>query len=175
MTDPQTPSIHRQRRGYYVLWVGLLLASLAAYAAWQVPARVERPAVALALEFRGMPEGMEVAVWRGAQAAWPAGAWDGSGAAFTGRPDAEGRLEVPPVEVPFAVRRWIRKDFIRPRSADLLVLRCTAPGQPPRYLHLDLRNDWYQGLLKDGKRLLYRLTVPWQALERGAELPVEGA
>ncbi len=171
MSEPALRSIHHQRRWYYVLWVLLLAGSAGAYHRWRIPARIERPALALAIETRGLPGPVEVAVWKGPEAAWPGAAWDGAGAAFQGRPDAQGRLVVPPLEVPFAVRRWVRQDFIRPASQDLVVLRFAPAGQPPRYLHLRLRRDWYQGILRDGKRLQVNVRQEWESLDLQAEVP----
>jgi hypothetical protein len=171
VSEPTPPSIHHRRRWFYVLWVALLLVSGVALWRWRIPARIERPSLVLAVETRSLPGPVDVSVWKGPEAVWPGAAWDGSGAAFEGRPDAAGRLEVPPLEVPFAVRRWVNQDYIRPASQDLVVLRFCAAGQPPRYLHLRLKRDWYQGLLRDGRRLRINMRQSWETLERQAELP----
>lgn len=171
MNPSPTTSIHHQRRWFYALWVVLLLASAGAYRQWRIPARVERPQLLLAVETLHLPGPVEVAVWKGPEAAWPGAAWNGSGAAFQGRPDAQGRLEVPPLEVPFAVRRWVRQDFIRSASQDLVVLRFTPAGQPSRYLHMPLKRDWYQGLLKDRKRLQVKVRQAWESLAQEAGVP----
>lgn len=174
MTEPtDPPSIHYRRRWYYVLWCVLLLASLGAYGLWQWPLRVERPLLGILMKANDLPAGTEVQIWIGPRSDWPGPAWDGKDARADLRPDAAGRMEMPPTVVPVAVRRWVTKATIPARTHDLVVFRFLAPGQAVRFAFVSLRNDWRHGLLRDGKRLFFPYQPDWKELTLDGALPAD--
>jgi hypothetical protein len=171
--DPTPPSIHHQRRGFYVLWSALLLVGLGAYRLWITPARMESPRFGLVIQAEALPEGVQAYVWTGPRQDWPRHGRE----TFDGfRPlvrNGAGGLRMDAIALPMALRRWVKGTMITSRSHDLVVLRFVAPGQAPHYLFMSLREDWYQGVLRDGKLLSYSLRPRWEALSPDSGLPQE--
>jgi hypothetical protein len=171
-TEPAgQPSIHYQRRWFYVLWCTLLLLSLGAYGLWEWPKRVEKPMLAILMRADKLPGGIEVQIWTGPKASWPGPGWDGQDARCILRPDAAGDMQMPPTVVPVGVRRWVRKGTVPRKTHDLLVFRFLAPGQAVRFSFFSLKDDWRQGLLKDGKRLFFRYDPEWKELSLDGHVP----
>jgi hypothetical protein len=155
-------SIHYRRRGFYVLWGVLLLASLIALGLWETPQRSSTAKLTLRLKVNDLPAQTQVKVWAGPRGRWPGAAWTGLGAAAAIQPtDDKVALEVLPL--PVAYRRW-GKDTIPRRTADLVVLRFEAPGQAPRYLVLPLGEDWRSGLLRPGRKMSVSMECRWGGL-----------
>ena len=165
------PSIHYRRRWFYVLWCSLLLISLGAYGLWEWPKRIEKPLLIVLMKADQLPAGVEVQVWTGPKAAWPGPGWDGLDARCTLKPNGTGGMETPPMLVPVGVRRWVKKGTVPRRTHDLLVFRFIAPGQAVRFSFVSLKNDWRQGLLRDGKRLFFRYEPEWKELSLDGRLP----
>lgn len=173
MPESSPPSIHHQRRGFYVLWSALLLLGLGAYGLWVTPARIEGPRFGLVLHAEALPDDVQAYVWTGPRQDWPRQGRE----TFDGfRPlvrSGAGSLRMEATALPMALRRWVKGTLITSRSHDLVVLRFVAPGQASRYLFLSLREDWYQGVLRDGKLLSYSLRPRWEALSSEGGLPLE--
>ncbi len=157
-----TGSIHYRRRWFYVLWGVLLLASLGALALWETPKLTGTAQFTLQLQVQNLPARTQVKVWAGPRGGWPGSAWRDQGVAAEVRIVAE---SVTLVALPLLVayRRWV-KDTIPRRTADLVVLRFEAPGQPPRYFAQPLVGDWLSGILRPGRRMTLRTERRWQDL-----------
>lgn len=156
------PSIHYRRRWFYVLWCVLLLASIAGLALWEVPARIGNARIILWLQVKGVPARSKVMVWVGPHRRWPGSVWQGQGAvAETWAEDETVSLKA--FRLPVAYRRWV-KDCIPRRTADLVVIRFEAPGQPPRYRALSLGDDWQSGLLAPGRMMHIEIKCEWNGL-----------
>lgn len=155
-------SIHYSRRGYYVLWGVLLLASLAALALWETPRLRGTARLTLRLKVRELPAQTTVKVWVGPRGRWPGSAWTGQGAAAS-LPSADGNVSLNALSLPVAYRRWVQ-DTIPRRTADLVVLRCEASGQAPRYFALPLVQDWRSGLLAPRRTMTLSMELGWKGL-----------
>jgi len=157
-------SIHYRRRWFYVLWAGLLLASLVALVLWNRPLRVEQASLQVSLEALGLPEGTQAQVWMGPRRACPRGAWDGAGAQALPMAPA-GPTPLPLLRVPIARRRWVN-DFIPSGTGEMVIVRLAPPGgQPARFFILTLGADIRTGALTPGRRLLVTIQVKWANLK----------
>ena len=155
-------SIHYRRRWYYVLWGALLLVSLAVLALWETPGETGTAKLTLRLKVRELPAQTVVSVWTGPRGRWPGAAWTGQGAAASFQ-SADGNLNLNVLLLPVAYRRWV-KDILPRRTADLVVLRCQAPDQAPRYLALPLARDWRNGFLAPRRVMTLSMECGWKGL-----------
>jgi len=154
------PSIHYRRRWFYVLWGGLLAASLGALARWETPkSRTEASLKVILRCPQDAPEGTRVQAWAGPAAQRPAASWQGEGA-FADLPlDASHQVALPTVRMHVASRRWVRNAFVPRGTWNLLVLKVSRPGLPPRFLVASLDDDLAHGALVAGHLLIYSLTT----------------
>jgi hypothetical protein len=74
MTMLETRSIHHRRRWYYLLWSGLLAASLGALALWLIPGQHGEGRLGINILLKEAPEGTVAQLWSGRAAAWNPGA-----------------------------------------------------------------------------------------------------
>ncbi|MFN8010210.1 MAG: hypothetical protein U0P81_02280 [Holophagaceae bacterium] len=170
MSESATPSIHHQRRWYYVLWSGLVLLSLACLLLWNRPAEVEHPRLGLKVLAEGLPERTTLEVWLGPRKAWESG----SGGPFQPlRADGRGAFVLEAVELAFPRRRFVDRVLIPGRGHELLVLRATAPGEAPRHLFLSLKAEWYAGALRPGKRTVYVMRPVLKGLDPSTRIPAD--
>ncbi len=151
-------SIHYRRRWFYVLWCGLLLASLAALVAWETPRRSGTSKLNLRVRVKELPPQTLVKVWAGPRGRWPKAAWT----PLELHPTDENVI-VNALPLSVAYRRWV-KDTIPRRTADLVVLSFQAPGQAPRYLALPLVQDWRSGILRPGRKMSVSMECGWKGL-----------
>ena len=164
------PSIHHQRRWFYALWIALLLLSAGLWALWQRPVARFQASLVVQLRIQGAPPATQVQIWNGPRSRWPDPHWNGAdGAAVTLREDGTGAL--PLLRVQAAVRRWVKKTFIPRDTWDLVVVKFTAPGEPPRYFPLPLEEDLRGGLLRPGRRLTTTLNLSWKFLQAEPKVP----
>lgn len=157
-TNPD--SIHYRRRWYYVLWSSLLVASFWLWILWLVPAKSGEAAIRLNLRIADIPAGSRIGVWAG-----PRASWDGSGKgdlAATAQVPSDGALTLTRL-LPVAYRRWIG-DYIPGKTSDLLILMIQPPEGAVRYITLRLHQDWRDGTLQPGRRLLVTLEGKWKGL-----------
>ncbi len=152
-------SIHHQRRWFYVLWGGLLLAALGVLAAWRSPASVGEAKVRFAFKLLDGPEGLSMDAWRGNPEDLQRGPL-----AFTpcAGPGPGGSARSSAVPVLLARRRWV-KDF-HPLTTTLVVLRLRPSQGPPRYVAYDLGPDLRGGLLKERRVLEISTALKWPTL-----------
>jgi hypothetical protein len=167
MSEPR--GIHYRRRWYYALWVTLLLLSAGALALWERPTAVDEAQVSVQIEVRQAPAGTRVQVWSGPWRQWPGPAWSGEGATPTSLL-AAGSTRLPTQRVRIARRRWL-KGYIPRGTHDLMMLRFTAPGEPPRYLALPLSQDIRVGMLRARGRMLTAITSSWPSLHLDGKAP----
>jgi hypothetical protein len=166
LTDAPQASIHHRRRWFYALWCALLLASAAAFALWRIPARVERPLFGVIVSPERLPDQVAVGLWTG-----PRSGWNG-GVDFTPlQRDEKGRFVHGAAPIPIALRRWVPRTLIPGHSHDLAVLRFTDPAQGTRWFFVSLREDWYNGSLRDGKRFYLSVSPGFGGLRTEATLP----
>lgn len=166
LSDAPQTSIHHRRRWFYGLWCALLLGSLAAFGLWRTPARVEQPLLGVIISPEHLPEKVVVGLWTG-----PRAAWTGGGDFRPLERDGKGRFVLGAAPIPMAVRRWVPRTLIPARSHDLAVLRFTDPAAGTRYFFVSLREDWYSGSLRDGKRLYLSLAPGFNGLRTDSALP----
>jgi hypothetical protein len=167
MSEPR--GIHYQRRWYYALWVALLLLSAGALALWERPVAVDQAQVSVQIEVHQAPAGTRVQVWAGPWRQWMGPAWSGEGTAPT-LLAADGITRLPALGIRIAQRRWV-KGYVPRGTQDLLMLRFTAPGEPPRYLALPLSKDIRVGMLRPRGRMLTTITTSWASLHLDGKAP----
>jgi len=161
MTEPR--GIHYRRRWFYVLWGVLLLLSAGALALWERPLAIIKAPLEVKIRVNQAPPGTQVQVWAGPWARWPGPGWSGAGAVPTALlTDAPTTL--PMLEIPIARRRWGNGTI--PRGTwELLMLKFTAPSEPPRYFALPLSKDIRTGLLRPKGKLMTSIIVSWSNLQ----------
>jgi hypothetical protein len=155
-------SIHYRRRWFYVLWCALLLASAGAWVLWVTPRASGTVKMVIRLKIEAAPRGCRVQAWAGPRARWAGDAWHGENPAAEAVM-GEDRLDLPPIRLDIAFRRWI-KDYIPSRTSDLLVIRFVPPTGQSRYFFLPLEKDWRSGLLRVGWVMNVKIPCPWQSL-----------
>jgi hypothetical protein len=157
-------SIHRRRRGFYVLWILLLLSSLLALVLWETPRSSGVAELSLQLQVRSIPGDTRLRVWAGPWKSWPGASWSGEGAVVDVMTQP-GAILAPTIPLSVGYRRWIQDFMYIPRkTADLVVLRFDAPSQAPRYVVLPLKSDWYAGVLRPGRGMKVSIEMTWDGL-----------
>lgn len=168
---PAPPSIHYRRRWFYVLWTGLLLLMIGVWILWETPKARVQASLAMRLELSGAPKGCRVQAWAGPKAQWPGSAWGGQGA-FADLPlDDNGQAILPLLRVPIAQRRWLKADYLRRGTSDLIMLKITPPGAPSRYCLVSLAEDISSGLLRPKWRLTFIVHKPFGSLTPEGQEP----
>lgn len=162
-------SIHYRRRWFYVLWVALLLLSCGVWYLWERPLRLEQASLQVQLRVRNAPAGTRVQVWAGPVSRWEGRDWSGEGLAQAAL-QADGSAGLPLFHIQIARRRWV-KDYIPRGTWDLMMVKCTAPGAPPRYFALPLSEDIRKGVLRPRWRLTTTVSVPWDGLPTDPKAP----
>lgn len=163
-------SIHRRRRNYYILWCALLVLSLGALGLWETPRAVEQASLQVRVRLMDAPPGTRLQAWAGPQRAWPGAGWQGEGAVEAPQVLADGRFQLPLVHMRIARRRWV-DDYLPRGTWDLMVLKFSPPGAPPRWFALPFGKDIRSGLLKPRYRLATDIDVSWANLQVDAPVP----
>ena len=159
--EAEKPSIHHQRRWYYVAWITLLVGSLVLLGLWMKPSRQGLASLTINMAIKDLPQGTRAQVWIGPKERWAGTSWNGAGATFD-QVIQTSALATCPMPVPLAYRRWLKgRVYIPSRTADLAVIRLLAPGQAPRYMAFSLQNDIYSGLLRPKGKLTYNMAATW--------------
>lgn len=161
--------IHYRRRWFYALWVFLLLLSAGALALWERPLAVVQAPLVVRLRIRQAPAGAQVQLWAGPWARWQGQGWSGAGAEPAALP-ADSLTTLPPVQIAIARRRWV-KDTIARGTWELVMLKFTAPGEPPRYFALPLSKDIRMGILRPKSKLLTTIETSWASLRTDGKPP----
>lgn len=155
-------SIHFRRRWFYVLWLCLLLASLAALVLWETPSRSGKVNLQIQVLVKQAPQGCRVQVWVGPGRKWQGKLSDGREVRVNQAFPEVGKV-VASLELPVAYRRWTRQ-YIPGQTADLVVLVFTPPTGSPRYLGFHLDTDLNTGLLRPGRGMKLSLECAWEGL-----------
>lgn len=153
-------SIHYQRRWFYALWCTLLLVSLGALAAWEIPSRRELAALDVAIQVQDLPAGTRAQAWEGPRKAWRGASWNGEGAWADLILVQAGPTPLPRTRLAIARRRWVH-DYIPRGTWDLVIVRLVPPSGPARYLVLDCSKDIRSGLIRKGLRLKVVISGIW--------------
>jgi len=162
-------SIHYRRRWFYVLWGLLLLLSAGAWFLWERPLRIEQASLVLKLRVRGAPAGTRVQAWAGPVSMWPGLGWSGEGLAQA-ELQADGFASLPLFRIQIGRRRWLQ-GYVPRHTWDLLMLKFTAPGEPPRYYVYPLSRDIRTGLLRPRWRLTTDVQTTWGSLHTDGKAP----
>jgi hypothetical protein len=167
-TSKAVRSIHYQQRWFYVLWVSLLLLSLALLALWERPLSLAPASLLVRVKVQGAPEGTLVQVWAGPWSQWRPD-WAGAGTIQVAlQPD--GTASLPLFRIPIAKRRWV-KGYIPRDTWDLMMLKFITPNGLPRYFALPLSMDIRFGVLRPRFRLMTTITTSWAGLTTDGQAP----
>lgn len=164
------PSIHHQRRWYYVLWTTLLGLSCLALLLWETPSATGLASLDVRLKVSGAPAGTRLQAWAGPWAQWPGAAWAGEGAFAELDLAPGGDAALPRVRMQVALRRF-GLGYLPRRTWDLVMVKFSAPGQAPRYLAVPCGQDIRTGLLRPHIRLTDSISISWNNLRVDANLP----
>ncbi len=112
------------------------------------------------------PPGLKVEMWCG-----PASRWKAAKAAYAlGQVvPQDGRVVLGPFPVAVARRRWMK--VFHPDTADLVVLRFSAPDSASTYASYNLGPDLYSGFLAERRKMKLEVTLPWGALSANSASP----
>lgn len=158
---PTGPSLHHQRRWYYVLWSSLLALSLVAYGFWLWPVAAGQGAMAFHFGMDGAPGPVTLSYWvgRGGDAL-------GQGGSYQAVPG----LETPKIPIAILQRRWVRD--LHPKAPRLVLLRFQSGGQS-RFALYDMKEDLRAGVLKDHRLVGIRAQLTWDALSDSESAPTK--
>jgi len=157
-------SIHHQRRGFYVLWVALLLVSAMALFLWERPVRTELASLQVKVRVTGAPEGTRILAWAGPSRSYAGHAWTSAGI-FGDLPLApDGTANLPLVRLHLARRRW-NQGWIPRGTWDLVMLKIVPPSGPLRYVPLSCAEDIHAGLLRPNLKTTYIINTSWKNLK----------
>jgi len=165
-------SIHWRRRWYYVLWGSLLLSCLLAWGLWERPAFEGTWTARIHLTVHGLPGPGRVQVWCGSSL-MRAAAFQGSGGLQADLELAtDRRLEVPPIRMALALRRWW-PIHIPAKTWDLMVIRITSAQGQSKYVTLPFHEDLVRRVVRPRAVMSLEMDFKWATLPLDAAGPSE--
>lgn len=159
----ESTSIHHRRRWFYVLWVGLLVLSLAALYLWRTPVPMGDWTLRLKVRVNEAQGPVKVRMWFGPESLLRQGtlesAWDFH--TETLLPDTT--RVFPELRAPLKRRRWTRHPYPH-ANGEVLVLVFSQDGQRDRYLAIPLREDLWAVLMRHKRVTSLDIEIPWPSL-----------
>lgn len=155
-------SIHYRRRWFYVLWCGLLVASLIALWLWHRPVNVGTADLTVKIRVSNVPPGCTARLWAGPKENWPSADLIPP-LTQPGTPLTADGIAAASLKLHVGYRRWVG-GVIPSRTDELLVMKFQSQAGSPRYFAIPLDMDWRSRLLRPGQRMGITAGVDWNRL-----------
>ncbi len=159
----EIPSIHFRRRGFYALWVALLLLSGVALVLWRKPVYMGTWNVQIKMRVDAAPGELQARIWFGPTSALRQKPLSQAWERRTDSIPMGQKVHIKDLHVPLARRRWTQLPYPE-GNGEVLVIELRHGAEPPRYLAFQLEEDLKVVLMRHKRVTTLEFVTNWQRL-----------